>query len=148
MDVIDRNTVILEIFAKHAQTAEAKIQIEISRLEYLLPRLTSLWTHFSRQKGAIGVRGGEGEQQIELDRRMIRKKIESFKRQLKEMAKSRKEQKKKRKEKAVTAALVGYTNAGKSTLMNKLCKVDILAEDKLFATLDSTYRMLNPDTNG
>ena len=146
LEVVDRNTVILEIFARHAQTREAKIQIEISRLQYILPRLTSLWTHLSRQGGGLGVRGGEGEQQIELDRRMIRKRIEFFKVELEEIATSRQEQRKKRQHKAVTAALVGYTNAGKSTLMNKLCKVNVLAEDKLFATLDSTFRALNPDT--
>jgi GTP-binding protein HflX len=145
LDVIDRCSVILEIFALHAQTAEAKIQIEISRLEYMLPRLTSMWTHFSKMKGGIGMKG-EGEQQLELDRRIVRKKIERHKRQLKEVVKSRVEQRKKRQNKAVTAALVGYTNAGKSSVMNKLCKVNVLAEDKLFATLDSTYRMLNPDT--
>lgn len=146
IESVDRNTVILEIFARHARTKEAKIQIEISRLNYLLPRLTSLWSHFSRQGGGLGVRGGEGEQQIELDRRMIRKRIEFFKKDLEDMAISRQEQRKKRQDKAITAALVGYTNAGKSTLMNKLCKVNVLAEDKLFATLDSTYRTLNPDT--
>lgn len=145
LDVIDRNSIILEIFARHARTKEAKIQIEISRLQYMLPRLTSLWSHFSKQKGGIGLKG-EGEQQLELDRRIIRQKIETFKTQLKEIEKSRKEQRKKRKNQAVTAALVGYTNAGKSSLMNRLCKVDILEEDKLFATLDSTFRMLNPDT--
>jgi GTP-binding protein HflX len=145
MDVIDRCNIILEIFAKHAHTKEAKIQIEISRLQYLLPRLSSLWTHFSKQKGGIGLKG-EGEQQLELDRRIVRRKIEKYKQQLEEVKVSRKEQRKKRKNKAVTAALVGYTNAGKSSIMNKMCKVDVLSEDKLFATLDSTFRMLNPDT--
>jgi GTP-binding protein HflX len=91
--------------------------------------------------------GGEGEQQIELDRRIVRQKIEKLKKELKEIQVSRKEQKKKRSRKAVTAALVGYTNAGKSSLMNRLCRVNVLEEDKLFATLDSTYRMLNPDTH-
>ena len=145
LDAIDRCSVILEIFARHAHTKEAKMQIEIARLQYLLPRLTSYWGHFSKQKGGIGLKG-EGEQQLELDRRMIRTRIERYKKQLGEMEISRKERGKRRDKKAVTAALVGYTNAGKSSLMNKLCKVDILAEDKLFATLDSTYRMLNPDT--
>lgn len=145
LEVIDRCSVILEIFANHAHTKEAKIQIEISRLQYMLPRLTSLWSHFSKQKGGIGLKG-EGEQQLELDRRIIRRKIELYKKQLEEMKISRQEQKKRRANKAVTAALVGYTNAGKSSIMNKLCKVDVLSEDKLFATLDSTYRMLNPDT--
>tara|TARA_Y100000768_G_scaffold16170_2_gene11314 strand:+ start:8741 stop:10051 length:1311 start_codon:yes stop_codon:yes gene_type:complete len=145
LDVIDRCLVILEIFAHHARTAEAKIQIEIARLNYMLPRLQSLWTHFSKQKGGIGLKG-EGEQQLELDRRIIRDKIASYKRQLVEVGKTRQEQRKNRENKVVTAALVGYTNAGKSTLMNKLCKVDVLAEDKLFATLDSIFRTLNPDS--
>lgn len=146
LSVIDRCHVILEIFAKHAQTREAKIQIEIARLQYVLPRLSGFWSHLSRQRGGVGVRGGEGEQQIELDRRIIRERIEFFKRELVEVIKSRDQQKKKRQNQAVTAALVGYTNAGKSSLMNRLCKVNVLEEDKLFATLDSTYRMLNPDT--
>ena len=145
LEVIDRNLVILEIFAHHARTKEAKIQIEISRLNYMLPRLQTLWTHFSKQKGGIGLKG-EGEQQLELDRRIIRDKIAQYKKQLIEVEKSRKEQRKSREDKVVTAALVGYTNAGKSTLMNKLCKVNVLAENKLFATLDSTYRTLNPDS--
>jgi GTP-binding protein HflX len=146
LPVMDRCQVILEIFAQHARTKEAKIQIEISRLQYLLPRLTGLWSHLGRQKGGVGVRGGEGEQQIELDRRIIRERIQFFKEELKTIIKSRTQQGKKRKNKAITAALVGYTNAGKSSVMNRLCKVNVLEENKLFATLDSTYRMLNPDT--
>lgn len=146
LGVIDRVNVILEIFAKHAKTREAKIQIEISRLQYILPRLSSLWSHLGRQKGGIGVRGGEGEQQIELDRRMIRERIEFCKKQLVDIEKSRIQQRKKRQSQVVTAALVGYTNAGKSSVMNRLCNVDVLEEDKLFATLDSTYRTLNPDS--
>lgn len=144
--VVDRCHVILEIFSKHAETKEAKIQIEIARLEYLLPRLAGFWSHLGRQKGGVGVRGGEGEQQIELDRRIIRNKIDQYKRELQEVIKSRTQQKKKRQNQAITAALVGYTNAGKSSLMNRLCKVNVLEEDKLFATLDSTYRTLTPDT--
>ena len=146
MEVVDRNTVILEIFAQHARTKEAKIQIEISRLQYLLPRLTSMWGHFSKQRAAGAALGGEGEQQLELDRRMIRERIEFFKKQLEEVQKSREQQRKKRQNQAVTAALVGYTNAGKSSLMNRLCKVNVLEENKLFATLDSTFRTLNPDS--
>jgi GTP-binding protein HflX len=146
MDVFDRCHVILEIFAKHARTREAKIQIEISRLKYLLPRLSSLWNHFSRQKGGIGIRGGEGEQQIELDRRMIRQKLSRYETQLQEMIKSRNEQKKNRSKSTLTAALIGYTNAGKSSLLNQLCQEQVYSEDKLFATLDSTYRTLTPDT--
>jgi GTP-binding protein HflX len=146
LEVVDRNTVILEIFAHHARTKEAKIQIEISRLQYLLPRLTSMWGHFSKQRGGGRTVGGEGEQQLELDRRMIRERIEFYKSQLIEIQKSREQQRKKRQNQAVTAALVGYTNAGKSSLMNRLCKVNVLEENKLFATLDSTYRTLNPDS--
>ncbi|MGB0455234.1 MAG: GTPase HflX [Bacteriovoracaceae bacterium] len=146
ISVIDRCHVILEIFSKHAHTKEARIQIEIARLQYLLPRLSGFWSHFSRQKGGIGVRGGEGEQQIELDRRIVRQRIEHYKRELLDVQKSREQQRKKRQNKAVTAALVGYTNAGKSSLLNSLCKVQVKSEDKLFATLDATFRMLNPDT--
>lgn len=146
LEVVDRNTVILEIFAHHARTKEAKIQIEISRLKYLLPRLTSMWGHFSKQRAAGAAIGGEGEQQLELDRRMVRERIEFYKKQLDEVQKSREQQRKKRKNQAVTAALVGYTNAGKSSLMNRLCKVNVLEENKLFATLDSTFRTLNPDS--
>tara|TARA_R110000868_G_scaffold16687_5_gene74185 strand:- start:2732 stop:4075 length:1344 start_codon:yes stop_codon:yes gene_type:complete len=147
MSVIDRVHVILEIFARHARTKEAKIQIEISRLQYLLPRLMGFWSHLNRQRGGVGVLGGEGEKQIELDRRIIRERIEFYKKELISIRKSREQQKKKRQNKAVTAALVGYTNAGKSSLMNRMCRVNILEEDKLFATLDSTFRTLNPDTH-
>jgi len=146
LSVVDRVHVILEIFAKHARTREAKIQIEIARLQYMLPRLAGFWTHLNRQRGGVGVLGGEGEKQIELDRRIIREKIEFYKEELAKLETQRKERSKKRQNQAVTAALVGYTNAGKSSLMNRLCRVDILEENKLFATLDSTYRMLNPDT--
>jgi GTP-binding protein HflX len=146
MSVVDRCHVILEIFSQHARTKEAKIQIEISRLQYLLPRLSGFWAHLDRQKGGIGVRSGEGEQQIELDRRIVRERIEFYKKELIDVRKSREQQKKKRQNQAVTAALVGYTNAGKSSVMNRLCQVNVLEENKLFATLDSTYRMLNPDT--
>ena len=146
LEVVDRNTVILEIFAHHARTKEAKIQIEISRLKYLLPRLTSMWGHFSKQRAAGAALGGEGEQQLELDRRMVRERIEFFKKQLDEVQRSREQQRKKRQNQAVTAALVGYTNAGKSSLMNRLCRVNVLEENKLFATLDSTFRTLNPDS--
>lgn len=146
LEVVDRNTVILEIFAHHARTREAKIQIEISRLQYLLPRLTSMWGHFTKQRGGGRAVGGEGEQQLELDRRMVRNRIEFFKKQLVEVQRSREQQRKKRQNQAVTAALVGYTNAGKSSLMNRLCRVNVLEENKLFATLDSTFRTLNPDS--
>lgn len=146
LSVVDRVHVILEIFAKHARTREAKVQIEIARLQYMLPRLAGFWTHLNRQRGGVGVLGGEGEKQIELDRRIIREKIEFYKTELKTLQVQRDERKKKRSNQAVTAALVGYTNAGKSSVMNRMCRVDVLEENKLFATLDSTYRMLNPDT--
>jgi GTPase len=144
--VIDRCHVILEIFAQHARTKEAKIQIEMARLEYILPRLSGLWTHFTRQRGYRGMRSGEGEQQLELDRRYIRKRVQFLKKELKNITLSRQEQKKKRQNTSITAALVGYTNAGKTSIMNRLCKVDLVEEDMLFATLDSTYRLLNPDS--
>jgi GTPase len=146
LSVVDRCHIILEIFSQHARTREAKIQIEISRLQYLLPRLSGFWAHFTRQRGGTYVKGGEGEQQIELDRRIVRKRIAHFKSELKDIVKSREQQKKKRRNQAITAALVGYTNAGKSSLMNRLCAVNIIEENQLFATLDSTYRTLNPDT--
>lgn len=146
LSVVDRVHVILEIFAKHARTKEAKIQIEIARLQYMLPRLAGFWTHLNRQRGGVGVLGGEGEKQIELDRRIIREKIEFYKEELVSLEKQRIVRKKRRENQAVTAALVGYTNAGKSSIMNRLCRVEVLEENKLFATLDSTYRMLNPDT--
>ncbi len=146
LEVVDRNTVILEIFAHHARTKEAKIQIEISRLQYLLPRLTAMWGHFSKQRSSGAAIGGEGEQQLELDRRMVRERIEFHKKQLEEVQRTREQQRKKRQNQAVTAALVGYTNAGKSSLMNRLCRVNVLEENKLFATLDSTFRTLNPDS--
>lgn len=145
MKVVDRCNVIFQIFADHAQTREAKIQIEISRLQYLLPRLTSLWTHFTRLKGGIGLKG-EGEQQLELDRRIIKRKISTYKEQLEEIRISRKEQSKKRQQQAIVAALVGYTNVGKSSIMNRLCQVNVIEENKLFATLDATYRLLSPET--
>ncbi|MBF0360035.1 MAG: GTPase HflX [Oligoflexia bacterium] len=146
MEVVDRCSIILEIFAKHAHTKEAKTQIEISRLEYMLPRLTALWTHFTRIRGGIGHRTGEGEQQLELDRRYVRERIRHYKKQLESVVISREEQRKRRTQNVISAAIVGYTNAGKSSLLNRLCKVDILEEDKLFSTLDSTCRTLNPDS--
>ncbi len=146
LQTIDRCQLILEIFAKHAQTKEAKIQIEISRLNYLLPRLTSYWSHFSRQKGGMSTVGGEGEKQLELDKRIIKNKIKHYNKVLEGIKNTRLQQKKKRQGQIITAALVGYTNVGKSSLMNKLCRQNLLVEDKLFATLDSTYRLLNPES--
>jgi GTP-binding protein HflX len=145
MKVVDRCHVIFQIFAEHARTKESQIQIEISRLQYLLPRLTSLWTHFSKLKGGIGLKG-EGEQQIELDRRIIKRKIAQYKKQLEELKTAKTVQNKERLKKTLNVALIGYTNAGKSSLMNRLCQAGVLEEDKLFATLESTYRLLTPDT--
>ncbi len=145
LKVLDRCQIILEIFSLHARSKEAKIQIEISKLKYLLPRLTSLWTHFSKQKGGIGLKG-EGEQQLELDRRIVRRRIQTYEKQLKDLIISRNERKKKRSKSTLTAALVGYTNAGKSSILNNLCQTDNLSENKLFATVDSTFRTLTPDT--
>lgn len=144
LTIVDRNHLIMEIFAKHARTREAIIQIEIAKMNYLLPRLIGLWDHFSRQKGAIGSMGGEGEQQIELDRRIIQKKILLLEKELITIKRSRVEQRKKRKSNTTTVALVGYTNAGKSSLMNRLCKVNILEKNQLFSTLDSTSRIFDP----
>ena len=143
LDVMDRCHIILEIFARHAHSKQSKIEVEISLLEYLLPRLSTLWTHFTRQKGGIGLKG-EGEQQLELDRRLIRTRIQLLKKQLKTIESARRQQGKKREKKSITAALIGYTNAGKSSLLNRLCQVNVLEENKLFATLDSTFRRLDP----
>jgi GTP-binding protein HflX len=135
---LDRTTLILDIFAKRAKTAYAKTQVELAQYEYLLPRLTGLWTHLERQRGGIGLRG-PGETEIETDRRIIRTKISLLKEQLKQIDKQMITQRKHRG-KMVRVALVGYTNVGKSTLMNLLSKSDVFAENKLFATLDATVR--------
>jgi len=139
--VIDRSGLILDIFASHAKTREAKTQIELAQLQYMLPRLTRAWTHLSKQYGGIGTKG-PGETQIETDRRIIRTRISKLKENLKKIE-SQQTTKSKSKKEFLTATLVGYTNAGKSTLMNRLTNSDLLAEDKLFATLDSTTRALN-----
>jgi GTP-binding protein HflX len=136
--VLDRSNLILDIFAKRAQTSQAKTQVELAQLQYLLPRLTRMWTHLERQKGGIGMRG-PGETQIESDRRMIKAKISLLKERLKEIDKQNETQRKNRKE-LVRVALVGYTNVGKSTIMNMLSKSEVFAENKLFATLDTTVR--------
>jgi GTP-binding protein HflX len=136
--VIDRNNLILDIFARRARTATARTQVELAQCEYLLPRLTRRWTHLEKQRGGIGLRG-PGEQEIETDRRYLRWRIRLLKQKLKEIDKQKATQRKKRRE-LVRVALVGYTNAGKSTLMNLLSKSDVFAEDKLFATLDTTVR--------
>ncbi|MDR1402888.1 MAG: GTPase HflX [Tannerellaceae bacterium] len=136
--IVDRTNLILDIFARRAQTAHAKTQVELAQYKYMLPRLTRLWTHLERQRGGIGMRG-PGETQIETDRRIILDKISKLKQDLIDIDKQKSIQRKNRG-KMVRVALVGYTNAGKSTLMNILSKSDVFAEDKLFATLDTTVR--------
>ena len=139
--VIDRTELILQIFALRAQSAQAKTQVELAQLEYLLPRLTRLWTHLSKQKGGIGTKG-PGETQIETDRRLVRKRIAFLKRKLREIALQHETQTKDR-DAVPRLALVGYTNAGKSTLMNQLCpEAEAYAEDRLFATLDTKTRRM------
>ena len=136
--ILDRTNLILDIFAKRAQTANAKTQVELAQYQYLLPRLTRMWTHLERQRGGIGMRG-PGETQIETDRRIILDKIARLKAELKSIDKQKSIQRKNRG-KLTRVALVGYTNVGKSTLMNLLSKSDVFAENKLFATLDTTVR--------
>ena len=136
--VLDRTNLILDIFAQRAQTAHAKVQVELAQYQYLLPRLTRMWTHLERQRGGIGMRG-PGETQIETDRRIILDKISHLKEQLEKIDKQMATQRKNRGQ-MVRIALVGYTNVGKSTIMNMLSKSDVFAENKLFATLDTTVR--------
>jgi GTP-binding protein HflX len=138
--VLDRTNLILDIFAARAQTSYARTQVELAQYEYLLPRLTRMWTHLERQKGGIGMRG-PGETQIETDRRIIKEKISLLKQKLAKIDRQMATQRGNRGE-LVRVALVGYTNVGKSTLMNLLCKTDVLAENKLFATLDTTVRKI------
>ena len=136
--IIDRSSLILDIFAGRAQTAQAKTQVELAQLQYLLPRLRGLWTHLERQRGGIGMRG-PGEMEIETDRRIVRDKVAFLKEKLKKIAQQSLTQRKNRGE-LIRVSLVGYTNVGKSTLMNLLSKSEVFAEDKLFATLDTTVR--------
>lgn len=136
--VLDRTNLILDIFAQRAQTAHAKIQVELAQYQYLLPRLTRMWTHLERQRGGIGMRG-PGETEIETDRRIIRDKITRLKEQLKKVDKQMATQRKNRGQ-MIRVALVGYTNVGKSTILNMLSKSEVFAENKLFATLDTTVR--------
>jgi GTP-binding protein HflX len=144
--VIDRSQLILDIFAQRAHSNEGKLQVELAQLEYLLPRLTRQWTHLSRLGGGIGTRG-PGETQLEVDRRRIRERIGHLKRRLKTVERTRALQRRERDEVPfTTVALVGYTNAGKSTLMNALTRAGVLVEDKLFATLDPTIRSLRLPT--
>ena len=136
--ILDRSSLILDIFASRAQTAQARTQVELAQYQYLLPRLTRMWTHLERQKGGIGMRG-PGETQIETDRQIVRDKIAFLKQKLQKIDKQSSTRRKGR-EHLIRVALVGYTNAGKSTLMNKLAKSEVFVENKLFATLDTTVR--------
>ena len=137
--VIDRTSLILEIFAQRAKTSYAKMQVELARYNYMLPRLAGMWTHLERQRGGMGTRGGMGETQIEIDRRIVKERISRLKEQLKKVDRQMATQRSNRGQ-MVRLALVGYTNVGKSTLMNLLAKSDVFAENKLFATLDTTVR--------
>lgn len=136
--VLDRSLLILDIFANHAQTAQARAQVELAQMQYLLPRLRGLWTHLERQQGGIGMRG-PGEKEIETDRRIVRDRIKKLRDNLDKLA-LQGETRRKNREQFIRVALVGYTNVGKSTVMNRLSKSDVLEENKLFATLDTTVR--------
>ncbi|MFQ6606727.1 MAG: GTPase HflX [Fidelibacterota bacterium] len=140
--IIDRSTLILDIFRRHAQTREARTQVELAQWQYMLPRLTRQWTHLERQMGGIGTRAGMGETQIEVDRRMIRNRIAWLKRELARIDRERDTQSKRRRQE-FRVALVGYTNSGKSTLMKALSGADVFIQDQLFATLDTTVRKVN-----
>jgi GTPase len=142
--ILDRTTLILEIFEQRAQTAHAKTQVQLAQYQYMLPRLTGMWTHLERQRGGTGTRGGAGEKEIETDRRIVRDKIALLKERLKEIDKQMATQRKNRGE-LIRVALVGYTNVGKSTIMNLLSKSNVFAENKLFATLDTTVRKVTID---
>lgn len=142
--ILDRTTLILEIFEQRAQTAHAKTQVQLAQYQYLLPRLTGMWTHLERQRGGTGTRGGAGEKEIETDRRIVRDKIALMKERLRDIDKQMATQRKNRGE-MIRVALVGYTNVGKSTIMNLLSKSNVFAENKLFATLDTTVRKVTID---
>jgi GTP-binding protein HflX len=144
--VLDRTGIILEIFSRHARTRESKTQVELAKLQYVLPRLAHLWNHFERQRGGGVGNKGMGEKQIEVDRRLVKRRIQILRGRLEEIEKERVVQRTSR-ENLLKVALVGYTNAGKSTLLNALTESTVLAEDKLFATLDATVRALNPDSH-
>ena len=137
--VIDRSALILDLFVRRARTREVRTQVELAQLEYQLPRLTRRWTHLSRQVGGIGVRGGEGETQLEVDRRMLRTRIKQLKQELSKIERTR-ELHRRGRHGAPIVALAGYTNAGKSTLFNRFTRAGVRVEDKLFATLDSRLR--------
>jgi GTP-binding protein HflX len=146
--ILDRTSLILDIFAQRARTKEGKLQIELAQLQHLLPRLTRFWGHLSRQKGGIGMRGGEGETQLETDRRRVQDRIARISRDLEVVRQQRSTQRNARQRNHwALASIVGYTNAGKSTLLNTLTGAGVLAEDKLFATLDPTTRRLRLPTN-
>lgn len=146
--ILDRTSLILDIFAQRARTREGKLQVELAQLEHLLPRLTRYWGHLSRQKGGIGMRGGEGESQLEADRRKVQERIDRIREELETVRRQRATQRAGRKRNEwPLASIVGYTNAGKSTLLNKLTGAAVLAEDILFATLDPTTRRLRLPTN-
>jgi GTP-binding protein HflX len=146
--VLDRTALILDIFSMRAQTREGKLQIEMAQLQHLLPRLTRFWGHLSRQRGGIGMRGGEGESQLESDRRRVQERIEKIRTELEIVRRQRSTQRLARKRNQwPLASIVGYTNAGKSTLLNALTGASVLVEDKLFATLDPTTRRLRLPTN-
>jgi len=146
--VLDRTSLILDIFAQRARTREGKLQIELAQLQHLLPRLTGFWGHLSRQKGGIGMRGGEGETQLETDRRRVQDRIARIERELETVRRQRSTQRQARQRNHwALASIVGYTNAGKSTLLNTLTGAGVMAEDKLFATLDPTTRRLRLPTN-
>ena len=147
VEVYDRSALILEIFFQRARTREARTQVELAQLSYMLPRLTRRWTHLSRQMGGIGGRGGEGETQLEVDRRMMRKRIGHLKRDLAKIERTREVQRRGREGTALVA-LAGYTNAGKSTLFNRLTRAGAKVEDRLFAALDSKLRRGSLDRNG
>jgi GTP-binding protein HflX len=144
--IIDRNGLILDIFSKHAKTRESKTQVELAHLEYMLPRLTKQWSHLERQMGGIGTRAGMGESQIEIDRRLIRQRISKLKKELIQIEKERKIQSKMRNNK-YRVSLVGYTNAGKSSLMKCLSGENVYIQNQLFATLDTTIRRVDLDKN-
>lgn len=137
--ILDRTMLIIEIFLLRAKTVQARTQVELAQMQYMLPRLTRMWTHLSRQQGGVGVRGGPGESELETDRRIVRDKIALLREKLNRIEKQGETQRKSR-ETMVRVALVGYTNVGKSTLMNLLTKADVFAENKLFATVDATVR--------
>lgn len=146
--ILDRTALILDIFAQRARTREGKLQIELAQLQHLLPRLTRYWGHLSRQKGGIGMRGGEGESQLEADRRKVQERIDKIQIELEAVRRQRSTQRNGRQRNLwPLASIVGYTNAGKSTLLNKLTGADVYAEHKMFATLDPTTRRLRLPTN-